>query len=226
MALEPFTKRSSDNSTNSGFQFTFFCDICQQPYKSSFIQSKSAKKVGFMHGLAELASIGANLGAAQDPRISQTLRTEADQLMMRSQQQSGGMSASWHQEHDAALAAATNEAKGIFSHCPVCKRWVCKNDWDSSMSLCVPDASASKKNTGSPSTVSASTSNSFSAGPGVASAPSQAAQAAANTSATSTLAPQSSTTQDDPIRLLKLRLARGEITVDEFEKLKQVMSEQ
>jgi len=208
-----------DNSTPSGFQFTFYCDICQQAYQSNFIQSKSARKAGFLHGLEEIANIGANLGAYTDPRLAQVLRTGADQ-MMRSQQQLGTMSAAWHQEHDAAVTIATNEARNVFSQCPTCKRWVCKNDWDPNLHLCVQDAQAGKNNTsphpGASTTSSVPSSNT---------SPSNQQSNTTSAADASTSPSVKQTSSEDPLSLLKLRLARGQITVDEFERLKQVLKE-
>ena len=35
MALQSFTRNYEDNSTEAGFQFTFYCDICQDGFKAS-----------------------------------------------------------------------------------------------------------------------------------------------------------------------------------------------
>ena len=34
--LKSFTRNYHDNSTEAGFQFTFYCDICNDGFKSSF----------------------------------------------------------------------------------------------------------------------------------------------------------------------------------------------
>jgi len=44
MPLQPFTDNFADNSTEAGFQFTFYCDLCQEGYKTRFIESKTYKK--------------------------------------------------------------------------------------------------------------------------------------------------------------------------------------
>ena len=47
--MKTFTKNSGgfrnyeDNSTDAGFQFTFYCDICSDGFKSSFIESTTYK---------------------------------------------------------------------------------------------------------------------------------------------------------------------------------------
>jgi hypothetical protein len=35
--LQAFTRNYQDNSTEAGFQFTFYCDNCNDGYKSGFI---------------------------------------------------------------------------------------------------------------------------------------------------------------------------------------------
>ena len=42
--LQSFTRNYEDNSTEAGFQFTFYCDLCQDGHKSSFIESETYKK--------------------------------------------------------------------------------------------------------------------------------------------------------------------------------------
>jgi hypothetical protein len=213
LSSEPFTKKVTDASAQNGFQFIFYCDICQQPYKSAFVQSKSAKKASFLHGLAEVANLGAELGTySKDPRIAQTLKSGADQLIHN--QQSAGNSAAWHQEHDAAMSGAIIEAKSHFFNCQVCKRWVCRNDWDEAARLCVPDATKSKT---APGGISPAGSDSKVMDAPPATAQQQVSVPGSLAAATAAAAAPAS---DDPLRVLKVRLAKGEITVDEFLKLK------
>lgn len=42
--LQSFTRNYEDNSTEAGYQFTFYCDLCHDGYKSSFIESETYKK--------------------------------------------------------------------------------------------------------------------------------------------------------------------------------------
>lgn len=39
--LQSFTRNYEDNSTDAGFQFTFYCDICEDGYKSEFVESQT-----------------------------------------------------------------------------------------------------------------------------------------------------------------------------------------
>lgn len=61
MPFIPFTRNYADNSTEAGFQFTFFCDIFQDGYKTCFIESKTYKKAGLLRGLGRAASIASSM---------------------------------------------------------------------------------------------------------------------------------------------------------------------
>ncbi len=134
MALQAFSDNFADNSTEVGFQFTFFCDLCKEGYKTEFIESKSHKKVGLFKGLGRAISLGASIlgksGTGYSIERGSNILTERYK----------GMSAKWHQEHEAAFELAQNEAKQHFHRCPKCKKWVCENDWNEQEGLCVDDA--------------------------------------------------------------------------------------
>ena len=134
MALQPFTDNFADNSTDAGFQFTFFCDLCQEGYKTNFIESKTYKKAGLLRGLGKAISIGATVLGQSG--IGHSIERGSDVMTEGFE----GMSPEWHREHEAAFARAQNEAKGHFKRCPKCKKWVCENDWNEQEGLCVDDA--------------------------------------------------------------------------------------
>jgi len=134
MELQSFTKNYADNSTEAGFQFTFFCDICRDGFKTRFQESKSHKKGGFFRGLGQAVSIGSSLAGRGD--IGGALERGSDVVSERFR----GMSPEWHREHEAAFGAAQNEAQGHFKRCPKCRRWVCETDWNEQEGLCVEDA--------------------------------------------------------------------------------------
>jgi hypothetical protein len=130
MPLQPFTRNFQDNSTDAGFQFTFFCDLCSDGYKTQFIESKAHKKGGLLRGLGRAVSVGGSLlGSSVGYRIEQG----TDILSERFQ----GMSPEWHKEHEVAFEAAQNEAKEHFSRCPNCRKYVCETDWNEQEGLCV-----------------------------------------------------------------------------------------
>lgn len=134
MTLQPFTDNFADNSTEAGFQFTFFCDLCREGYKTRFIESKTYKKAGLLRGLGRAISLGTSLIGKSG--TGSTIERGADILSERYR----GMSPEWHKEHEEAFALAQNEAKEHFHRCPKCKRWVCENDWNEQEGLCVDDA--------------------------------------------------------------------------------------
>jgi hypothetical protein len=134
MTLKAFTKNYADNSTEAGFEFTFFCDLCNDGFKSSFIESKSHKKAGLLGGIGRAAAAGAYLAGHSDAGWA---AHEGSSIIAGRFE---GMSPQWHKEHEAAFELASNEAKQHFKRCPKCKNYVCENDWNEEEGLCVDDA--------------------------------------------------------------------------------------
>ncbi|NPV83816.1 MAG: zinc ribbon domain-containing protein [Candidatus Aminicenantes bacterium] len=134
LALQPFTSNFADNSTEAGFQFTFYCDLCREGYKTKFIESKTHKKGKLLKGLGGL--IGAASQIAGKYSVGYGTQRATDIISERFR----GMSPEWHKEHEAAFELAQNEAKEHFHRCPRCKKWVCENDWNEQEGLCVDDA--------------------------------------------------------------------------------------
>lgn len=129
--LKPFTRNYEDNSTDAGFQFTFYCDLCHDGYKTQFIESSTYKKAGLFRTLSRGISVGADLLGAHN--LGWNVERGADILTERFE----GMSPEWHREHEKAFELAQNEAKNHFYRCPRCKLWVCENDWNDEEGLCV-----------------------------------------------------------------------------------------
>ncbi len=131
MTLKAFTSNYADNSTEAGFQFTFFCDICRDGYKTGFIESKTHKKGNLIKGLGAAARLGAY--ALGKHSIGYGIDRGSSVITERFR----GMSPEWHKEHEAAFEIAQNEAKGHFTRCPKCMKWVCETDWNEQEGLCV-----------------------------------------------------------------------------------------
>jgi len=131
MPLKPFTRNYEDNSTDAGFQFTFYCDLCGDGYKTQFIESKTYRKSGLLKGIARGISVGASLLGVHN--IGYNIERGANIFTERFE----GMSPEWHKEHEAAFELAQNEAKSHFIRCPRCKKWVCESDWNEQEGLCV-----------------------------------------------------------------------------------------
>ncbi|MCJ7631087.1 zinc ribbon domain-containing protein, partial [Candidatus Bathyarchaeota archaeon] len=133
MSFIPFTKNYADNSTEAGFQFTFFCDHCQDGYKTSFVEARSYKKASFLRGLGRAASITSSMigrGAGY------SVERGTDVIAERFQ----GMSPDWQKEHEEAFRLAQNEAMGHFHKCPKCMKWVDDTCWNDEDGLCIEDA--------------------------------------------------------------------------------------
>jgi uncharacterized C2H2 Zn-finger protein len=132
--MQAFTDNFEDNSTEAGFQFTFFCDICHEGVKTKFGESSTFKKGKFFSGLGKAFSFGASLLG------NSNLGYQAERGTNILSERFHGMSPEWQKEHDKAFELAQNEAKDRFIRCPRCKRWVCENDWNEQEGLCVEDA--------------------------------------------------------------------------------------
>lgn len=125
-----FTDNFADNSTDAGFQFTFFCNICNEGYKTRFIESKTYKKGKFFKGIGSM--IGAIAQATGKYNIGYSLERGTDAIAEKFK----GMSPEWHKEHEQAFESAQNEAKEHFHRCPKCTQWSCENDWNEQATLC------------------------------------------------------------------------------------------
>ena len=111
-----FTRNYSDESTDQGFQFEFFCDRCNSGYRTPFKQSASAAVTGVLETASSL--FGGIFGGAAD--LSERAR-----------------SAAWESGHDKAFIAATEDLKTDFIQCPRCSKWVCRKQcWNEKRGLC------------------------------------------------------------------------------------------
>jgi hypothetical protein len=130
MAMTAFTRNYTDNSTEAGFQFTFYCDLCQDGYKTQFIESQTYKKGSLLRGLSRGISIGASLLGAY--RVGYGVERGADVLG----EKFAGMSPEWHKEHERALKWPKRGSRH-FHRCHKCRQWVCDSDFNEEEGLCV-----------------------------------------------------------------------------------------
>src|ERR1019366_69872 len=121
-----FSKNFSDHSvhsgTDAGFQFEFYCERCNDAWRSEFspfrggqASSWLGKAAGFFGGGVGEASSAAE-GLAQ---------------------------AGYGKAHDTAFAAAIEQAKSHFHRCARCMKYVCELCWNKDGGLCrecAPDA--------------------------------------------------------------------------------------
>jgi len=111
-----FTKNYSDQSTEQGFQFEFYCDRCGTGYRTRF----QASALGTVSSALDAASslLGGVFNRAAD--LGDRAR-----------------SASWEKAHDDAFLKAMEELKPDFVQCPRCSGWVCrKSCWNNNKGLC------------------------------------------------------------------------------------------
>lgn len=111
-----FTRNYEDKSTDTGFQFEFFCDRCGNGYKSKFITSATGTVSKILDSASGL--LGGIFSNASD--ISQNVK-----------------SATWEQAHEKALEDAGKEISPKFIQCPSCNKWICRERcWNSNKGLC------------------------------------------------------------------------------------------
>jgi len=125
-----FNDNFKDNSTEAGFQFTFFCNICNEGFKTRFIESKTHKKGKLLRTFGGLVRAAASLTG--NYRVGDGISKGTNALGERFH----GMTPEWHKEHEKAFEEAQNESKEYFHRCPRCTKWVCENDWNEQEGLC------------------------------------------------------------------------------------------
>jgi len=131
--LQAFTRNYQDNSTEAGFQFTFYCDICNDGFKSSFIESETYKKKGLMRGIGQGASILGSLVGGKVNNLGWTTDRATNVLSQRFD----GRSPEWQKEHEKAFEQAQNEAQQHFHRCPNCNKYACDQCRNEDEGLCV-----------------------------------------------------------------------------------------
>ena len=130
--LQSFTRNYEDNSTEAGFQFTFYCDICQDGFKSSFVESETYKKSRSLRGMTRGAGVIGSLLGGRLGDLGWSLERGGDLLSERFD----GMSPEWQKEHENAFEHAKNEAQKHFHRCHGCHKWVCDSCYNEDEMLC------------------------------------------------------------------------------------------
>ena len=131
--LQAFTRNYQDNSTEAGFQFTFYCDVCNDGYRSSFIESETYKKGKFFRMAGRGASILGDFVGGSARNLGHYASRAGDVIGERFE----GRSPEWQKEHEGAFARAQNEAREHFHRCPNCNSYVCDHCWNEDEGLCV-----------------------------------------------------------------------------------------
>ena len=134
MELKSFTRNYEDNSTSAGYQFTFYCDICNNGYKSSFVESTVYKKKSKIDILSQGASVlGGFLGGIADA-VGGAIQGGSNILSQKFEDQSP----QWQKEHEKAFNEAQEEVKKAahFRKCPGCNLWVCPDCFNEEEGMC------------------------------------------------------------------------------------------
>jgi membrane protease subunit (stomatin/prohibitin family) len=111
-----FVRNYSDQCTDKGYQFEFYCNRCGTGYRTRFKTSTTG-------ALSQaLDAAGSLLGGFFQKTADLTNRVH---------------SAAWEKAHDNAFVEAVKEVEGDFLQCPRCQSWVCKDRcWNNSKGLC------------------------------------------------------------------------------------------
>lgn len=130
--LKSFTRNYEDNSTDAGFQFTFYCDICNDGYKSSFVESETYKRGKGLRGLSRGIGLLGNLTGGRLGDFGYSVERGGDILSERFE----GQSPEWQKEHENAFNRAQNEAQQHFHRCHGCHMYVCDDCFNEDEGLC------------------------------------------------------------------------------------------
>ena len=130
--LQSFTRNYEDNSTEAGFQFTFYCDLCQDGYKTSFVESETYQKGRRLRGLTSGAGALGSLFGGTLGNLGYSLERGSSILSERFE----GMSPEWQKEHEKAFEQGKNEAQKHFHRCHGCHQWVCDSCYNEDEMLC------------------------------------------------------------------------------------------
>jgi hypothetical protein len=131
--MQSFTRNYQDNSTEAGYQFTFYCDNCNDGVKSSFIESETYGKGKLLRALGQGAGLLGGLLGGSASNAGYTAGRATDILSERFENRSP----EWQKEHEAAFERASNEAKDRFHRCPNDAVYVCAACWNEDEGLCV-----------------------------------------------------------------------------------------
>ena len=110
-----FSDNVNDLSTDSGFQFEFYCEHCHDAWRSPFERNAAGTAESLLGAADNL--FGGIFGSARNA-LSQ----------MRG--------AGWSKAHDEALRSAIAEAKTHFHRCPRCANHYCDACWNDDEGVC------------------------------------------------------------------------------------------
>ena len=131
--LHSFTRNHDDLSTESGFQFEFYCDCCGNGYKSTFVESTTYGRKSKSDRFGRMASgLGGLLGGVAGD-LGWALERGSDAVSSKFSNDSP----QWRKEHETAFDKAQAEVKPMFKRCPACSKWVCADCFNEDEGLCI-----------------------------------------------------------------------------------------
>lgn len=116
MAEIRFSDNYQDHSTDSGFQFEFYCERCREAWRSPF-DRHAIGTIDNMLGVAE-GLFGGVFGTARGA-VSRV------------------KGAAWRSAWDTAFKQAVEQAKGHFHRCPRCSNHFCDDCWNPDEGTCI-----------------------------------------------------------------------------------------
>ena len=115
---------SRDSGVDSGFQFEFYCERCNDTWRTDFVPYRSGQASGWLGKLSGV--FGGVLG-----EVGNTV--------------DGLAQAGWRNARDEAFKEAVSHAKEHFNRCARCNQYVCDTCWNPDSGLCMncaPDVQA------------------------------------------------------------------------------------
>ncbi|NLD19517.1 MAG: zinc ribbon domain-containing protein [Clostridiales bacterium] len=131
--LKAFTRNYEDNSTEAGYQFTFYCDICGDGFKSTFIESTTYKKGESVRRLTRGVRVLGDVFGGAAGNLGWNMERGGDVISERFD----GRSPEWQKEHERAFNMAQEEVQQHFYKCHGCQKWVCDNDYNEQEGMCI-----------------------------------------------------------------------------------------
>ena len=127
--LQAFTRNYEDNSTEAGFQFTFYCDLCHDGYRSSFIESETYKKGSFFKNVSSGARV---VGGLFGGRLGNAVCKDMVAVLS---ERFNGMSPNGRRNTKKPSNVLKISAKH-FHRCHKCRQWVCDADFNEDEVMC------------------------------------------------------------------------------------------
>ncbi len=115
---------SRESGVDSGFQFEFYCERCNDTWRTDFVPYRSGQASGWLGKISDV--FGGVLG-----EVGNTVE--------------GLAQAGWRKSRDSAFKEALASAKKHFNRCARCYQYVCDKCWNTDTGLCMncaPDVQA------------------------------------------------------------------------------------